>query len=88
MTAAEPGPSLVGRFAEKLQPMLGHIEALVTCESPSADLAAVARSADLVATPGAALLPAAPSVVVLLALTSSLMRSGVRAPRPRVLPAR
>ena len=60
MTAAEPGPSLVGRFAEKLQPMLGHIEALVTCESPSADLAAVARSADIVATLGASVLGAAP----------------------------
>ncbi|MDR7277272.1 M20/M25/M40 family metallo-hydrolase [Catenuloplanes atrovinosus] len=40
--------------------LLGTIEALINCESPSADAAAVARSADLVARIGTALLGRAP----------------------------
>jgi glutamate carboxypeptidase len=41
--------TLVSRMEAVLPAMLADIEALVTCESPTADLSAVARSADLVA---------------------------------------
>ncbi|WP_179777970.1 M20 family metallopeptidase [Amycolatopsis endophytica] len=44
--------------------LLGDIEKLVTCESPSSDLAAVAASADVVARVGARLLGAAPERIV------------------------
>ncbi|MEV0280512.1 M20 family metallopeptidase [Streptomyces sp. NPDC050610] len=56
--------------------MLADIEALVRCESPSADLAAVARSADLVAEMGAAHLAAAPERIVLDGRTHLRWRLG------------
>ncbi|MGW4209137.1 M20 family metallopeptidase [Lentzea sp. NPDC004789] len=45
--------------------LLDDIERLVTCESPSTDLAAVARSADVTAAVGSALLGAQPERIVL-----------------------
>ena len=45
---------LVDRTQALLPQLLADLEALVTCESPSADLAAVAASADLVARIGVA----------------------------------
>lgn len=47
-----------------LDTMLGDLETLVTCESYSADLAAVARSAQVVAGLGARLLGARPQTLV------------------------
>ncbi|MEV0261285.1 M20 family metallopeptidase [Streptomyces sp. NPDC050617] len=55
----------VARFEAALPRVLADIEALVRRESPSADLAAVARSADLVADMGAGHLGAAPERIVL-----------------------
>lgn len=55
----------LARMQASLPAMLADIEALVTCESPSADLAAVARSADVVARVGARLLGVAPELIVL-----------------------
>ena len=57
LAAASPA----GSVAE----LLADLQALVTCESPSADLAAVARSADLVAAIGTRRLGFAPERVVL-----------------------
>jgi len=48
-----------------LNEMLADIRALVECESPSADLAAVGRSAEVVARVGTALLGVAPERIVL-----------------------
>lgn len=57
-------PSLVARFAAGLPGILADIEELVTCESPSEDLAAVARSADVVAAMGERHLGQAPERIV------------------------
>lgn len=51
--------------ADLLPALLADLETLVTCESPSADLAAVARSADVVASVGTRLLGFAPEYVVI-----------------------
>ena len=53
------------RIEQSLPAMLGDIETLVTCESPSADLEAVGRSADVVARVGAARLGAEPERIVI-----------------------
>lgn len=56
---------LSGKHFEELLPRLvADIGQLVRCESPSADLAAVARSADVVGRVGGALLGAAPERIV------------------------
>ncbi|MFE7120891.1 M20/M25/M40 family metallo-hydrolase [Streptomyces sp. NPDC057654] len=60
-----PPAASVARFEAALPRVLADIEALVRCESPSADLAAVARSADLVAAMGAGYLAAEPERIVL-----------------------
>jgi glutamate carboxypeptidase len=57
--------TLVSRMAAVLPAMLADIEALVRCESPSADLSAVASSADLVARLGTERLGVAPERVVI-----------------------
>ena len=62
--------------------MLDDIERLVRCESPSEDLAAVARSADTLAELGAERLGVAPERIVLDGCTHLRWRFG---PRPRVL---
>ncbi|WP_086662026.1 M20 family metallopeptidase [Lentzea kentuckyensis] len=56
--------------------LLHTIERLVTCESPSTDLAAVARSADVTAEVGSALLGASPERIVLDGRTHLRWRLG------------
>ncbi|WP_218938443.1 M20/M25/M40 family metallo-hydrolase [Modestobacter altitudinis] len=53
-----------GVFADLLPAMLADLEELVDCETPSSDLAAVARGAELVARQGARALGAEPEVLV------------------------
>nr|MDT0662830.1 M20/M25/M40 family metallo-hydrolase [Micromonospora sp. DSM 115978] len=57
-------PNLVAEMRAALPAMLADIETLVTCESPSADLAAIAASADAVAGVGTRLLGVPPERVV------------------------
>jgi glutamate carboxypeptidase len=57
--------SLVTEMTERLPAMLADIEELVRCESPSADLAAVAASADVVARVGGRMLGVLPERIVL-----------------------
>lgn len=64
--------------------MINDIEALVTCESPSSDLAAVARSAEVVAALGNHLLGVPPEFVVLGGRTHLRWRFG-EVPRVLVL---
>lgn len=59
-----------------LPELLGDIRALIECESPSSDLAAVARSADLVAELGTARLGVAPERIVLDGRTHLRWRLG------------
>ena len=77
--------NLVGRMEARLQVMLADIEALVTCESPSADLSAVARSADVVARIGAQRLSAVPERVVVDGRTHLRWRLGDGPPRVLLL---
>jgi glutamate carboxypeptidase len=56
---------LPGAMRARLPQLLADIEPLVRCESPSADLPAVAASADVVATVGERVLGAAPERIVL-----------------------
>lgn len=65
--------------------MLADIRALVECESPSADLAAVARSAEVVARVGAAHLGAAPERIVLDGRTHLRWRLGAAPSRVLLL---
>jgi glutamate carboxypeptidase len=55
---------LIARMRAALPAMLADIEELVTCESPSADLTAIARSADTVARVGTRRLGVAPDRIV------------------------
>ncbi|MEW1722921.1 M20 family metallopeptidase [Streptomyces sp. NPDC093109] len=68
--------ALSARTRAALPGLLAGIERLVTCESPSSDLAAVARSADVVAELGAARLGAAPERIVLDGVTHLRWRFG------------
>jgi glutamate carboxypeptidase len=61
---------------ESLDALLADLETLVRCESPSADLAAVARSAEVVASIGTRLLGAEPEYVVLDGRTHLRWRFG------------
>lgn len=67
-SATRPGRAgregLRAAMAARLPEILADIEDLVTCESPSSDLAAVARSADVVARTGERLLGVAPERIV------------------------
>ena len=65
--------------------MLSELRTLVECESPSSDLAAVARSADLVARVGAARLGVAPERIVLEGRTHLRWRLGARPSRVLLL---
>ncbi|HKS47705.1 MAG TPA: M20 family metallopeptidase [Amycolatopsis sp.] len=60
----------------RLPELLADIEELVTCESPSADLAAVARSADVVARVGTRRLGVPPERIVLAGRTHLRWRFG------------
>ncbi|PRY38731.1 M20/M25/M40 family metallo-hydrolase [Umezawaea tangerina] len=61
--------ALVSRMRELLPEMLADIEELVVCESPSADLAAVAASADVVSRVGEKRLGVAPERIVVAGRT-------------------
>ncbi|MEU6001371.1 M20 family metallopeptidase [Streptomyces sp. NPDC047197] len=77
MTVPAPQPAaLVRDFEAALPKILADIELLVRCESPSADLAAVARSAELVAEVGAAHLAATAERVVIDGRTHLRWRLG------------
>lgn len=77
--------TLIARMRAALPAMLADIEALVTCESPSADLAAVARSADVVARVGSRRLGVAPERIVLDGRTHLRWRLGDGSPRVLLL---
>lgn len=68
--------TLRARMAAALPEMLADLEALVTCESPSSDLSALAMSADAVARVGARRLGAAPERIVLDGRTHLRWRLG------------
>ncbi|MCW2765560.1 MAG: beta-lactamase [Nocardioides sp.] len=79
VTRADPGAeesALVGRFRERLPAMVEEIGRLVSVESPSSDLGAVARSADEVAAVGTALLGIRPERVVVHGCTHLRWRLG------------
>jgi len=69
----------VGRFQASLPAIVGDIERLVRTESPSADLAAVARSAEVVAAIGTARLGVEPDLIVLDGRTHLRWRLGTGA---------
>jgi len=73
---------LVARLRASLPAMLADVEALVTCESPSSDHAAVATSAEVVAQIGQRRLGVAPERIVLDGWTHLRWRLGLG---PRVL---
>lgn len=68
--------SLVERFTADLPNILADIEELVTCESPSEDLVAVASSADVLATVGERRLGVAPERIVVEGRTHLRWRLG------------
>lgn len=68
--------SLLTRMQDALPGLLADIEELVTCESPSDDLAAVARSAEVVARVGGRRLGVAPESIVLDGRTHLRWRFG------------
>lgn len=77
--------TLVSRMAALLPAMLADIEALVTCESPSADLSAVASSAEVVATIGTGRLGVSPERIVIDGHTHLRWRLGAAPSRVLVL---
>jgi glutamate carboxypeptidase len=77
--------ALVERAQEGLPLMLADVEALITCESPSADLDAVAASAEVVARVGSARLGAEPERIVIDGRTHLRWRLGTRPSRVLVL---
>lgn len=68
-----------------LTDLLADVRAMVECESPSADLAAVARSAEVVARIGTARLGVAPETIVLDGRTHLRWRLGSAPPRVLLL---
>lgn len=77
--------AFVDRVEEMLPLMLSDLEALVTCESPSADLEAVGASAELVARIGSSRLGAEPERIVIDGCTHLRWRLGAGASRVLVL---
>lgn len=77
--------TLVDRMAGTLPSLLSDLEAMIECESPSADRAAVAASADVVARIGAARLGADPERIVLDGRTHLRWRLGAGPARLLVL---
>jgi glutamate carboxypeptidase len=77
--------TLRDRMTAALPAMLAELETLVRCESPSSDLAAVARSADVVAQVGAGVLGVEPERIVLDGCTHLRWRLGAGAPRVLLL---
>jgi glutamate carboxypeptidase len=76
---------LVARMRGRLPAMLADVEELVTCESPSADLAAVAASAEVVARVGARRLGVRPERAVLAGRTHVRWQLGGGPPRVLLL---
>ncbi len=76
---------LVAAMTARLPEILDDIAQLVTCESPSSDLAAVAASADVVASVGRRLLGAEPERVILDGCTHLRWRTGTGQPKVVVL---
>jgi glutamate carboxypeptidase len=76
MDAIPPMNKYLPRFEAALPAALADIHELIACESPSADLAAVARSADLVASIGTRYLGVAPERIVRDGRTHLLWRFG------------
>ncbi|MFI6662111.1 M20/M25/M40 family metallo-hydrolase [Streptomyces sp. NPDC050523] len=70
------GPALVAHMEASLPRMLHDLETLVTCESPSGDLDAVAASAAVVADVGAVLLDVEPEQIVIEGRTHLRWRLG------------
>ncbi|MEV8378097.1 M20/M25/M40 family metallo-hydrolase [Kribbella sp. NPDC056861] len=68
--------ALISQLTASLPLMLADLETLVTCESPSSDLAAVAASADVVAAVGTERLGRAPEYVVIDGRTHLRWRLG------------
>jgi glutamate carboxypeptidase len=68
-----------------LEGILADVRELIECESPSSDLAAVARSADLVARIGTTRLGVAPERIVVDGCTHLRWRLGARVKEERVL---
>jgi glutamate carboxypeptidase len=77
--------TLLSRMAALLPTMLADIEALVTCESPSADPSAVARSADLVTRIGTERLGLSPERIVVDGRTHLRWRLGAAPSRVLLL---
>lgn len=79
------GPTLLDRMAWELPSIVSDIESLVSCESPSADLEAVAASAEVVAAVGTARLGSPPERIVVDGRTHLRWRFGPARPRVLVL---
>ncbi|MGH9066193.1 MAG: M20/M25/M40 family metallo-hydrolase, partial [Acidimicrobiales bacterium] len=79
------GPALVEVLRSAQAAMVEELGALVTCESPSSDLAATARCADLVAELGRSHLGSAPDRLVVEGRTHLRWRLGPTPPAGRVL---
>ena len=77
--------SLLSRMAALQPAMLADIGALVACESPSADLSAIARSADAVARVGEQRLGVPPERIVVDGRVHLRWRFGLGAPRVLLL---
>ncbi len=70
------GPTLLDRMASVLPSIVSDIESMVTCESPSADLEAVAASAGVVAAVGTARMGSEPERIVVDGRTHLRWRLG------------
>ncbi|MFF1278170.1 M20 family metallopeptidase [Streptomyces marokkonensis] len=79
------GPALVAHMTAALPRMLAGLESLIRCESPSADLGAVAASADVVAEVGASLLGVRPERIVIEGRAHLRWRLGGGPPRVLLL---
>jgi glutamate carboxypeptidase len=74
--ATAESEAMLRALEDSLPAMVAEIETLVSCESPSSDLSAVARSAEVLAGIGAARLGVAPEMVVVDGCTHLLWRFG------------
>ena len=79
------GATLRADFTERLPRLLDDLRQLISCESPSSDLAAVARSAAVVGSVGASYLGAEPERIVAAGCTHLRWRSGAAPSRVLVL---
>lgn len=77
--------ALVERMVAALPSIVDEIEQLVSCESPSTDLDAVARSADVVAAVGSAVLGVQPERITLAGRSHVLWRLGAGPARTLLL---